>query len=146
MQDRFATIRIGLEYIKSFYGRWYIWGGSDPAGFDCSGLAIEYLKAIGLLGRKGDWTAHMLYKKFEAHETEKPSLGCLCFWWREGRMGHVGIYVGEGLYIGAEGGGSHVKTMEQAIIHDAFIKLRPLRPDPIFVDVFKVLEVRDAEQ
>ena len=46
-------------------------------GFDCSGYCIEILKSVGLLPRKGDWTAAGLFEKFG--KVVEPSTGCLVF-------------------------------------------------------------------
>ena len=44
-----------------FIGLPYIWGGDDTIkGFDCSGFVIELFKSVGILPRKGDWTAETL--------------------------------------------------------------------------------------
>ena len=38
-----------LDYAYSFLGTPYRWGGDDPlTGIDCSGLALEVLKAAGI--------------------------------------------------------------------------------------------------
>ena len=52
------------EYLKTFIGRPYIWGGNGTGktahGFDCSGLVLEGLWAFGLY-TGADTTAQGLY-------------------------------------------------------------------------------------
>jgi hypothetical protein len=50
------------EYVWTFLGLPYRWGGDDPIqGFDCSGLIVEVLQAVGLLPHGSDLTANGLY-------------------------------------------------------------------------------------
>ena len=119
-----------LDYIKTFRGTWYTWGGDDPSSFDCSGLAIEFCKSFGGLPRGGDWTAHALahmFNKIDPEEKEDAA-GNLVFWWGSSntRIGHVEICVGNGIALGASGGGPWVKTIEDAIASNAFVKQRPI--------------------
>jgi len=139
---------IALGYIWSYLGKWYKWGGDDPAGFDCSGLAVEYLKSIGAIKRKSDYTAAALFKMFKdlGCEVEKPHKGCLVFWENENhKIIHVEIMLNEKQTIGASGGGSKTLTEADAIKHNAFIKVRTFfsRPcvagfvDPFLLNIFK---------
>jgi hypothetical protein len=131
--------QLALDYAARFVGQPYVWGGNDPiAGFDCSGLWIEVLRAVGRLPRTGDWTAHQLLEVVFGglpRVTRPGELrpGMLVFWPRaDGRMRHVeGVYAvidGEVITLGASGGGSATKTLADAIRMDAFTKLRPIAP------------------
>lgn len=115
--------RIAWEYL----GLPYIWGGDDPSGFDCSGLVIECLKSVGILPRKGDWTADNLYRRFKSGEVwQDINPGDLVFWENEvGTQVHVEIMVGPGLSIGASGGGSWATSGTEALRRGAYIKVRP---------------------
>ena len=116
-----------LKVAWSYHGTFYTWGGDDPSGFDCSGLAVECLKSVGKLPRKGDWTAAGLYHKFSDSIIRKPCAGCLAFWkGSRGQIIHVEICVDNTHSIGASGGGSRTITRQDAIRHNAFIKVRPV--------------------
>ena len=106
-------------------GRPYIWGGDDTiAGFDCSGYCVEHLKSVGMLPRKGDWSAAMLALRWPR---SRGNFGNLVFWENQkGEVIHVEICIGNGLAIGASGGGSKTTSLAAAIRHNAFVKIRPI--------------------
>lgn len=114
----------------------YRWGGDDPVeGFDCSGLVIEGLQAVGILKDPGDWTADALAQRFadrRVYPDQELQPGCLLFWANSlGRITHVEIVwhvVGERvLCIGARGGGSRTETRQDAADQNAYVKVRPAR-------------------
>lgn len=126
--NRHSNKEIALDYIQRFAGKIYHWGGDDPmAGFDCSGLAVEYLKAGGLFPRKADMTAGGLLSQHRRVEIDKPSRGCLVFWKNSAdKIIHVEICLNAELSIGASGGGRKTKTETDAIRDNAFIKIRAI--------------------
>ncbi len=113
-----------------FVGSAYTWGGDDAiAGFDCSGFIIELFKSVGVLPRSGDWTAEGLYMLFKDKTVSYPKEGCLVFYAKKNKINHVEYVWKNGLTIGASGGGSKTKTREDAIKHNAYIKVRPMRKE-----------------
>lgn len=133
---------VALKVAWGFLGTPYMWGGDDPmAGFDCSGFCIEILKSTGILPRKGDWTAQMLWDKFEDKEVSKPHTGCLVFWNNpaKNKIIHIEFAINDTLCIGASGGGSGNKTVQDAIDKNAYIKVRPWKSRRLvkgFIDPF----------
>jgi len=131
---------IATKIAWSYLGKPYLWGGDDPiAGFDCSGFVIEILKSVGVLPKDGDWTAHKLYEMFKAKEYNYPAEGHLAFWGRtKEHMTHIEYCIDENLSIGASGGGSKTKTIQDAFKQNAYIKIRPfkIRSPLCFVDPF----------
>jgi cell wall-associated NlpC family hydrolase len=119
-----TQLELALKVAWTYVGKFYKWGGDDPSGFDCSGLCIEILKSAGLLPRKFDTTAHGLSNKF--NEVTKPVAGCLIFWGSP-RITHVEFCIDENHTIGASGGGSKTITEADAIRHNAYVKVRPIR-------------------
>jgi len=94
-----------LDYIKRFAGTPYRFGGENPMeGWDCSGLAHEFLQAVGLEEHDFDSTAHDLYIKYKDHPAE-PGPGNLIFFLSAGRAVHVEIFLNKFQIIGASGGG-----------------------------------------
>ena len=132
----FATmskIDLASRIAFAFLGKSYKWGGDDPMeGFDCSGLCIEILKSVGLLPRKGDWTAQNLWDKLFANHGiclwENLQEGCFVFWYNSdhSRIVHVEYAISSLLSIGASGGGSKVRNEADACKYNAFIKIRPI--------------------
>ena len=106
----------------------YHWGGDDPmGGFDCSGMIVEILSSIGLIGRSDDYTAQGLWDLFKDKRVPEPYEGCLVFWTnRNGEVIHVEYCIDEIRAIGASGGGSRTTTLYAAKEQNAFIKIRPI--------------------
>lgn len=130
MSDREIAVKIAW----SFLGQPYIWGGDDPIqGFDCSGLIIEILKSLGYISENEDYSANSLASKFnriyEFGKNEIPlEAGDLIFWQiKNSRFSHVELAIGKFHSIGASGGGNNVKSIEDAIKYNAFIKVRPIK-------------------
>ena len=124
--------QIATKIAWSMHGKPYIWGGDDTiAGFDCSGFCIEILKSVGILPRKGDWTAQGLWDRFSDNTVEKevprPFEGCLVFWYNKARdkIIHVEYAINSELCIGASGGGSKTLDLADATEQNAYIKVRP---------------------
>jgi len=116
-----------IKYLWHWLGTPYSWSGNDFSGWDCSGLQIEVLQAVGILSHGFDSTAHDLYLKFIDYKVDRPYAGCLVFWFRDGRAVHVEMLIDDSLVIGASGGGSSVKSLKDAIRQNAFVKMRPLK-------------------
>lgn len=130
---------LALELWRALLWRPYIWGGNDPVGgYDCSGLAIEGLKSVGVLPRDGDWSADALAHevfpagRFPRLPASMLAPGCLVFWGTPARLTHVEIVLARAdgvlVTIGASGGGSSTTSPAAAMEQDAYVKVRPLRP------------------
>jgi len=117
---------MAVHYAWQWVGHWYAWGGDDPSGFDCSGLVVEILQAVGKLPTTVDLSAAGLWEYFRGTRHQVPAPGRLVFYGTEQRVQHVAFAVSTTLAIGADGGGRFVKSIEDAIRHNAFVKLRPI--------------------
>lgn len=95
------------------------------AGFDCSGLIIEGLKGIGLLSDGVDMTANDLMNLFRHKQVLEPDEGCLIFYLNpSGKAFHVEACLNKSTIIGAMGGSSETTTNLEAILQNAFVKIR----------------------
>jgi cell wall-associated NlpC family hydrolase len=115
------------DYALSFVGTPYIWAGEHPAlGYDCSGFVQEILASVGL-DPPGDQTAQKLYDHFERHgQINRLTLGSLLFFGKSVRkVSHVAFAIDQRRMVEAGGGGSAVRTVQDAIKHKAMIRVRP---------------------
>lgn len=127
-EKRSIVLQVAMNYLGAFYS----WGGDDPSGFDCSGLVVECLKSVGVLPRRGDWTAQNVYDKWLDNKVTIPKAGDLVFWVNHtgNKIIHIEIILNSELSIGASGGGSRTRVRLDAIRDNAFIKIRPFKSRP----------------
>jgi cell wall-associated NlpC family hydrolase len=105
-QARHATPENIERTARRFIGRPYLWGGNSPKGFDCSGFTktVFYLNGIDLQRdsskQAGEGVAVPLDK-----DLSQLKKGDLLFFGPSARRGrpervvHVGIYLGDKLFI-----------------------------------------------
>lgn len=89
-------------------GKPYRYGGSGPAGFDCSGLVQYSYKLAGVsLPRSTD----DLLRTSTPLRGQHLRRGDLLFFDQEGKKkSHVGIYLGDGRFVHAPSSGKVVRT------------------------------------
>ena len=129
MSDAEDKREVFMSVVGSFLNTFYTWGGDDPSGFDCSGMVVAGLKAVGLMGGGEDLTADKLYNRFKGKypSMDWPAYGRLVFYFNdEGHATHVAVCIDAERCITAAGGGKHIRSREDAIRHNAFIKIRPI--------------------
>ncbi|GAC44223.1 NlpC/P60 family protein [Paenibacillus popilliae] len=90
-----------LNTAISYLGVPYIWGGTSPRGFDCSGFVSYVFRSHGIeLPR----TSGAMYNSLGAKVTRLQP-GDLVFFAANGKtISHVGIYIGDNKYINATSG------------------------------------------
>lgn len=90
------------EVAKSKMGTRYVWGGTTPAGFDCSGLTLYACKQNGITIPR---TSIEQSKAGVPVPRSALQPGDLVFFdtskQRRGYVNHVGIYMGDGKFIHA---------------------------------------------
>jgi cell wall-associated NlpC family hydrolase len=94
-----GVVGIAMRYL----GIPYVWGGSSPSGFDCSGLVMYVYAQVGVSlphYTGAQWNAGVPVSRSDLEP------GDLVFF--DG-LGHVGIYVGGGQFIHAPQTGDVVK-------------------------------------
>lgn len=101
-----STTLTAIDFAKRQLGKPYRPGGSSPAnGFDCSGLVHYAFQRAGLNVPR---TTSALYNSTFPVDLHALHRGDLLFFRIEGKVSHVGIYVGEGRFIHAPSSGKQV--------------------------------------
>ena len=102
-----AGERAAAQALK-MVGKPYRYGGSTPAGFDCSGLVQYSFKQAGVaLPRATDEQLRASQPLRGQHLRR----GDLLFFDQEGKKkSHVGIYLGDGRFVHAPSSGKSVRT------------------------------------
>lgn len=95
--DRSAGAAIA-EYAKTFLGARYVYGGSSPGGFDCSGLTYYIFEHFGI---KLERTSDAQSKGGTCISRDQLMPGDLVFFNMRGgsSVDHTGIYIGDGNFI-----------------------------------------------
>lgn len=111
-----------IELARSMLGTPYRYGGSDPRGFDCSGL-VHY--AYGQAGIALPRTTQGLYSIARPVPREQLEPGDLVFFrFKNPGVSHVGIFIGDNEFIHAPSSGKRVSV---ARLDDPYWQQRLLR-------------------
>ena len=104
----------------------YRYGGSSPSGFDCSGL-VQY--SYSRAGKRIPRTTGQLWSSTREVGRHELRAGDLLFFSIEGKMSHVGLYLGGQRFVHAPASGRAVSvaSLDAPYYRTAF--LRAGRPD-----------------
>lgn len=92
-----------IANAKQYLGVPYVWGGTTPAGFDCSGLVQYVFAANGISLPRTTYEQQAVVTPVSLDALQP---GDLVFWGASAY--HVGIYIGDGQYIHAPAPGQSV--------------------------------------
>ncbi|MEH7379185.1 LysM peptidoglycan-binding domain-containing protein [Bacillus sp. JJ1533] len=101
-----------IKVAKGLLGTGYAWGGSTPAGFDCSGFIYYVYKEAGLdTNRYSSEGYHM-----RSYYVNTPSVGDLVFFQGTYKAGisHMGIYIGNNEFIHASNDGVVISNVNDS--------------------------------
>jgi peptidoglycan DL-endopeptidase CwlO len=103
-----------LRYALTKLGDPYVWGAAGPGSFDCSGLVMWAYAQVGisLMHFTGDqWNEGQHVSRSELQP------GDLVFFYQD--IGHVGLYIGNGLMVDAPTFGQPVQV--QPVMWDVYV-------------------------
>jgi peptidoglycan DL-endopeptidase CwlO len=101
-----------VAVAKKYLGVPYVWGGTTPAGFDCSGLCQYSYRKIGINLPRTSREQFHAGVNIPPDRLDLLDKGDLVFFGYDGDPGkihHVGIYVGGGDFIEAPAAGMDVR-------------------------------------
>ncbi|WHZ04211.1 NlpC/P60 family protein [Neobacillus sp. YX16] len=99
-----ATANSVIATAKQYLGVPYVWGGSTPSGFDCSGFTSYVYRSVGISLPRTSRAQQNVGTRISLSQVQP---GDLVF--RGSPAYHVGIYIGGGQYIHAPQTGDVVK-------------------------------------
>lgn len=103
------TIETAIDFAKAQLGKPYLWGGTGPDRFDCSGLMLRAWQAAGVYLPR---TSRQQYWAGSPVAVTNLKRGDLLFWSYDGTpagIHHVALYLGNGRFIESPHTGSYVR-------------------------------------
>lgn len=101
-----AAARKAVEFALDQVGKPYVWGSAGPTSYDCSGLTMASYRAAGI-SLPHSSTSQYSYGTHVGFDALRP--GDLLFFYQP--IGHVSIYIGDGLMVSAPQTGENVKVI-----------------------------------
>lgn len=97
-----------VAYAKSKLGDSYVYAAAGPSTFDCSGLTMMAWEQAGV---SLPHNAAAQYDSIAHISLSQAQPGDLLFYLDGGSIGHVGIYIGDGMLIDAPHPGAYVREI-----------------------------------
>lgn len=116
VQSSSKVVKAAMNLALSFQGVPYVWGGSSPSGFDCSGFIYYVYSQAGY--NNITRTSAASYEA-RSYYVSSPKAGDLVFFKNTYKQGisHLGIYIGNGQFVHA--GGDYVQVSS---VNDSYWK------------------------
>jgi len=132
VEPRVADATVGsaiADVAMGMVGTRYRYGGAEPTqGFDCSGL-VHY--AYGQAGYEVPRTSQELFRAVRKISVGDADPGDLMFFQDQTKLSHVGIYLGEGLFVHAPASGQNVavSSLDTPYYQQHLVAVGRLLPD-----------------
>jgi len=111
-----------IEYLKSFLGTPYLWGGKSYLGFDCSGFVQTAFKRFGINFPRDAYQQINRNKLIEV-KYKNISIGDLLFFADNKTVNHVAICIGNGEIIHSSGCIKIEKLKENKELYNKLYKI-----------------------
>ena len=98
------NIRAFLDMALAQQGKPYVWSEEGPDSFDCSGYIYYCLNQVGYSVWRATANTYSQWEDWLYVDRDDLQPGDLMFYWSDsipGRIGHIGIYLGNGYHIHA---------------------------------------------
>ena len=115
-----------VECARKYLGTPYVWGGTSPSGFDCSGLVYYVYKQFGVTLNR---VAAGMAENGTAVDLSAMQPGDIVLFHNKAKysqINHVGIYVGNGMFMHSPQTGDVVKitTLTSGYYSTTLVKAR----------------------
>ncbi|GAA3763212.1 cell wall-associated NlpC family hydrolase [Spinactinospora alkalitolerans] len=104
-----GSARAALDFAYSKIGTPYVWGGTGPNGYDCSGLMQAAWGSAGVSIPRTTYAQYELPKKVSRADLQP---GDIMFFFED--LGHNGMYAGNGQMVHAPSSGKTVSVVDLA--------------------------------
>jgi cell wall-associated NlpC family hydrolase len=132
VEPRVADAAVGgaiADVAMGMVGTRYRYGGTDPdEGFDCSGL-VYY--AYGQAGYEVPRTSQEMFRTARKIAIAEADPGDLMFFQDQTKLSHVGIYLGDGMFVHAPASGREVAvaSLDSPYYQQHLVAVGRLLPD-----------------
>ncbi|MFF4566038.1 C40 family peptidase [Streptomyces sp. NPDC001435] len=88
-----------VSFVKAQIGKSYVLGATGPSAYDCSGLVQAAFKQVGISLPRVSQSQSTAGTQVSLSNLQP---GDILYWGSAGSAYHVGVYVGDGMFVGAQ--------------------------------------------
>ncbi|PZH16213.1 glycoside hydrolase [Streptomyces sp. NTH33] len=102
-----------VSFVKAQVGKAYVSGATGPSAYDCSGLVQTAFKQVGISLPRVSQNQSTAGTQVSLSNLQP---GDILYWGGAGSAYHVGVYVGNGMFVGAQN--SSTGVVERPLSYD----------------------------
>ncbi|MBA5225382.1 C40 family peptidase [Streptomyces griseoaurantiacus] len=102
-----------VSFVKAQVGKAYVSGATGPSAYDCSGLVQTAFKQVGISLPRVSQSQSTAGTQVSLSNLQP---GDILYWGSAGSAYHVGVYVGNGMFVGAQN--SSTGVVERPLSYD----------------------------